>query len=222
MTSLLPVAIPLAAEDVKGPVMPAFTERPRRRPPASRDPRRSRDHECEQEDTSNDQSRKRGLTDGGDRLTAELFVRSLAPTGARSPQTAVLERLNRLETTGRLATYTVTIWGRGICPKGAGAQTAIGQRILKTIEEFDRWAQRRSLTFPAGFTEQDGGSLVDDPQPVISLPTLCLAVREGETLRCVAPCANSDGAWTHHSIADCLAELADAEVDVPAHDWATA
>ena len=223
MTSLLPVATPLAAEDVKGPVMPALTERPRRRPPASRDPRRSRDRECEQEETPNDQSRKRGLTDGGDRLTAELFVRSLAPTGARSPQTAVLERLDHLEATGRLATYTVTIWGQGICPKGAGAQTAIGQRILKTIEEFDQWAQQRSLTFPAGFTEREGGSLVaGDPQTVISLPTLCLAVREGGTLRCVAPCANGDGAWTHHSIADCLAELAGAEVDVSAHDWATA
>lgn len=200
--------------------MPVCITRTRRRPPTFRDPRKN----CGRDPArgQNSRSREHGLTDGGDQLTAELFVRSLASAGAHAPQTAVLEQLDHLETTGRLATYTVTLWGRGICPEAAGAQTAIGQRILKTIEEFDRWAQRRSLRFPAGFTEREGGSLVtDDSQPVITLPTLCLAVRENGTLRCVAPCANSDGAWTHHSIDDCLAELAGEEVDVPAHDWAT-
>lgn len=151
-------------------------------------------------------------------LTAELFVRSLAPAGARPQQTTVLERLDQLAHANHLNTYTVTIWGTGICLDTAVIETEVGRTILETVEEFRQWADRKNLVFRAGFKERTVSSMVTEEETmVIELPAMCLALREADDLRCVAPCSNNNASM-RYSITDCLDELA-GKAKLPVHDW---
>lgn len=67
------------------------------------------------------------------------------------------------------------------------------------------------------FEERETSSMFDERQEtVIPFPVMCLAAREGETLRCVAP-------WTGdsltHSIHDCLDDLVAGEKEATVHNW---
>lgn len=147
--------------------------------------------------------------------TAELFVRSLVPTGASPEQERVVERIADLQREGRLVDSTVTVWGGGIAPASMVAETEPGRTILETVGEFTRWASRHDLRFPSAFEERECASMVDDDRAVIAFPLMCLAIRDRGDLRCVAPWSND--AFTH-TIHDCLDELAD-ESESTVHDF---
>ncbi|RJT03870.1 HTH domain-containing protein [Halococcus sp. IIIV-5B] len=150
--------------------------------------------------------------------TVELFVRSLAPAGARPEQEGVVDRIEGLQRAGRIAASTVTVWGGGIAPGSAFAGTEPGRTILEAVEEFTRWASANDLRFPSAFEERECTSIAgDDCQRVIGFPLMCLATRENGELRCVAPWSND---VLTHTIHDCLDELAD-EDGPTVHDWDT-
>jgi hypothetical protein len=148
--------------------------------------------------------------------TVELFVRSLAPTGAHPQQEHVIDRIEKLQQEGRIASSSLTVWGNGIAPESMLARTETGHAILETVEEFTNWAARNNLSFPSAFGEREITSLVDERETVIPFPAMCLATREDGELRCVAPCA---GEALLHSIHDCLDELIVGEANSDVHDW---
>ncbi|EMA44778.1 hypothetical protein C449_08974 [Halococcus saccharolyticus DSM 5350] len=149
--------------------------------------------------------------------TAELFVRSLAPTGAHPQQERVLDRIEALQQEGQIASASVTVWGNGIAPESATARTETGQVILETVAEFTRWASRNDRSFPSAFDERERTSMIDgDHRTMIPFPTMCLAIRDGDELQCVAPCS---GDGLTHSVHDCLNELGVDEQESSVHDW---
>ena len=144
-------------------------------------------------------------------------MRSLSPRGARLQQERVLDRLERLRRDSCIDSFTVTVWGTGVSPTSAIARTEAGQATLETIDELQQWAQQNDLSFPAGFKPRKIVSMLDDERDTfIPFPTMCLAVREGNELQCVAPCVND---MLTHSIRDCLDELVVGERRSDVHNW---
>lgn len=153
----------------------------------------------------------------GRNLSVELLTRSLSSVGARPQQERVVDYLEALKHDERINSYTITVWGAGISPESASARTETGRAILKIVEELNQWAQQHDLSFPAPFETREISSMITDERDmVISFPTMCLVVREGTRLRCVAP-------WVAdtltHSLRDCLDELAIGDERSAIHDW---
>lgn len=120
-------------------------------------------------------------------LRVELFVRSLAPSGAHERQQAVVSRLERLVSDGRIDTVSTTVWGRRICPEMA-ADLTVGRSILDRVDRLRTWARRHDASLEPSFDEHVERSMLDGTHTVVVLPVLCLAVFEGDDLRGVFPC----------------------------------
>ncbi|MFC7131718.1 MULTISPECIES: HTH domain-containing protein [Salinibaculum] len=120
----------------------------------------------------------------------ELYVRSLAPTEARDTQEAVVERLQRLDETGRISGFELALCGDCVCPSLNTAATDTGERLLRRYEAFQRWAasQDRELT---GFRQRDTESLLTGTTVTgVVFPRITLAEYRNGGLAFVAPSAN--------------------------------
>lgn len=131
----------------------------------------------------------------------ELFVRSLAPTGATDQQSAAIADLERLEEEGVIETYSVTVWGNRICPETAEA-TDFGRSLLEKVDRFRRWGRDNGVSLEPYFQRREIRSMVDEPYAAIVPPLMCLAVYDdaGE-LWGVFPCLKDE---ERCSIFDCL------------------
>ncbi|QGA84083.1 HTH domain-containing protein [Halomicrobium sp. LC1Hm] len=128
-------------------------------------------------------------------IRVELFVRSLAPDTARGQQEAIIERLQRLEERGAVASVDLYVAGRCICPSTVAAETETGQFLLERFEAFSEWAASNDVAL-VGFRDRCvDSSLTGETVTGITFPRLCLSVYEGANLRFVAPIAG-DGDQT--------------------------
>lgn len=148
----------------------------------------------------------RSRTEGDGSLTASLFVRSLSPEGARAEQETVVERLHALGERGVLAEFSLTVWGSRLRPASA-RRTEAGREVLETIDRFEAWADRQEPPRSLCFNARDVHSTITGERGTeIVLPMLCLAVSEGDRLRCVAPWREGERV---HTVADCLDAITD-------------
>lgn len=145
----------------------------------------------------------------GDTVRLELYVRSLAPTGCRSRQEGVVDRLAQLESGGLIEEYTVDVWGRQLSLEGSPRSEAEA-RIRERIEAFQSWARThgRSLDrfFPVDTVHSE---LTGEEYTCVRVPVMTLAEYEGETLRFVTPSSDRE---TTHTVADHLEAIEAADV----------
>lgn len=138
-------------------------------------------------------------------VTVDLYVRSLSPAGGQRQLDAVITRLERLATTGRIAEFTVHVWGKQIATSSVATRTTAGQAILDTVDEFRAWAREHGRSLRSFFDTRDVRSrITGEDYTALVLPTMTLAEYHGDDLRFVAPCADGD---TMYSVTDRLDTL---------------
>jgi len=139
-------------------------------------------------------------------VRVELFVRSLCPEDATHQQDYVIDRLQSLEETGRIADLSILIWGNRIEPKLA-QRTAAGRRLLERLSMFERWERESDASLDAFDWQHPVTNMVSEESfSVITLPTLALAEYVDGELQHVAPCTR-DG--TVHRVIDRVSRLAE-------------
>lgn len=147
-----------------------------------------------------------------DRPRVELFVRTLAPTGAMGRQEAVVERLLALERRGGIAAVELTVWGSAVTLDSSCASVGSGVAVARRVRRFRRWARDRDVSLePALATRTVDSSITGESYERVSLPRLCLAVYEGADLLAVYPHRRGDET---RSLGDGIAAL-EAAADTP-------
>lgn len=149
------------------------------------------------------------MTNDEPSVRLDLYVRSLGATGSPDQQEAVLRRLQHLDDEG-VATTNVVVWGKRLRLDGAAAATEPGQTIQQTVDRFERWAADNGASFQSLFQRREVDPLVGEQHTVLTLPSLCLAVRVDGSLGQVLPCHQGD---RHHSILEFLTAFRPPETD---------
>ena len=135
--------------------------------------------------------------DTNDRLRLELYVRTLSPSGARSRQEEIVDRLGRLDDDGHVDDVFVKVWGNGIDPTTSAAETEQGQFILNRIAEFQQWALANNTTLDSFYqARQQSSSITGEEHHTIVLPKMGLAEYHGDELQQVSPVATGDRTTT--------------------------
>lgn len=141
--------------------------------------------------------------------TLEVYVRSLTPSKNRQLD-GILDRVDRLETTGVLADSTVHVVGEAVCPRTAMATDA-GQHVCERVEEFRDWARRTDRRIESFFpTRTVRHGIIGDDYEKIVFPTVAIAEFVQGELAFVTPCTDGEVALTP---GDRLDELAAASPD---------
>lgn len=131
------------------------------------------------------------------RVRAELHVRSLAPRAAQRQQERVIERLDRLESAGRIDEATVDVWGRQVSLSSAAARTDAGRYVLDRVESFREWADETGRSVESFFeTRRVASEITDEEYVALVLPSLTLAEYRDGDLAYVAPCSDGDEVTT--------------------------
>ncbi len=137
--------------------------------------------------------------------TIRLFVRADPELGCEAQKQSVIHRLAALEDEGQIGSYDVDVWAGEICPSGPLTETAYYQRIFDHISAFRTWASKAAVSLDFAFKRTTlTCEMTDETYSIVSLPSMCLAVYEGDDLCGVYPHCNNGELYT---IADCLAEL---------------
>lgn len=130
-------------------------------------------------------------------VTAELYVRSLAPRGVRPKQEAVIDSLEQLTDGGPLDGYTVHVCGKQAPATPADATTEFGTFLLNRVAVFTQWAEMNDASLGSLFQRRTVDSeLTGEHGEVLDLPVMALAEYEGSALRFVTPCSGPEREWT--------------------------
>ncbi|MFB6304865.1 MAG: HTH domain-containing protein [Haloferacaceae archaeon] len=112
----------------------------------------------------------------------------------------VLARLGRLAEAGVIDGLSVRTW-----PSAAPLSPDVRAPTVDRYDRFAAWADREGKSLEPGFQVRTRSSdITGASRRVLTTPTACLAVYEGELLRSVFPHADDDG---HHSVADAVDAL---------------
>lgn len=118
----------------------------------------------------------------------ELYVRTLAPSGARETQEAIIDRLIDLERAGVVDEIDVTVWGDAVPLSGASVHVGAGAVVADRIRAFHAWCENRRASLEPFFTwSVVDSSLSGEAYRRVVPPHRCLAVYVGDTLREVYP-----------------------------------
>lgn len=127
----------------------------------------------------------------------ELFVRSLTPRATRGRLEDLIERLEVLETRGRIQAFEVHVWGSRIDRTSAAARTEVGQFVTERVEAFSEWACENDRSLGSFFEEESVESTITDEEyTVTTLPTATLAEYVDDDLWFVAPCSDGESMAT--------------------------
>lgn len=130
-------------------------------------------------------------------LETELFVRSLAPTGARERQMAVLERLEELVERSILADVCVSVWGEQVDLRRDGGRTATGARVHDRIDDLRSWADDHGRTLePFIETRQRCSTVTGEDGTVLVLPVMLLAEYRDGAVAHVTPSADGNDVYS--------------------------
>lgn len=117
-------------------------------------------------------------------VRVELYVRSLAPDSGER-QDAVAARVAGLSEQEAVDGYEVEVWGNAV-------PLDVDHPLAETVARFREWAREADVEL-LGLEERSTGTLVDERQVVLSLPTMALAEYRDGDLSCVAPHRRRDG-----------------------------
>lgn len=151
------------------------------------------------------------MSAGASPLAVELFVRSLAPDGARPSLEGVVERLQRLETRGPIDEVSVHVTGEKVCPEGATARTEPGQFLLERVAAFEAWADHAGRSLSPHFRRVESESGIDGTDHSgVEFPLMAMAEYEGgdRELRFVSPSVDGEGVVTVRDRLDRLEQRA--------------
>lgn len=143
--------------------------------------------------------------DGQPRVTAELFVRSLASRGTDDLHETTGETLAALADDGVVDHYEVHVWGEAV-------PVDSDHPIARRVAEFCDWAASNGAEL-SGIGRRTVGSLVDEGRTVTTLPTMALAEYHDGDLASVTPYERDEVVYT---VEDRLGALA--ESDEPTRD----
>jgi len=113
------------------------------------------------------------------------------------PRTSVIDRLNSLDADDAIAEFDVQTWPDEIAISEHTEHT----RVVERYKEFELWATEADVSITPPFERRTVSSLVGKSEDVLTVPIMCLAVYDGDTLCGVYP--HSDGGQTT-SVADYL------------------
>jgi len=133
-------------------------------------------------------------------LAVELCLRSAAPSVARGRQDRVADRVAELESRGVVADAAVTYWNTRVCIPGSDAGPA--DRCPRVVGEVLDAVEGRDVSIEPYFRRREASH--DADECVLSLPVICLLLREGGDLRGVYPVTEGD---ERHTVADGLDRL---------------
>jgi hypothetical protein len=123
----------------------------------------------------------------------ELFVRSLAPEGTGDEQVAVVNQLERLQKSGKIADYSVTVWGTAVTHDSPLAETEAGEEVLGRVAAFEGWAADEGVSLDRFIQRDEVHSTIrDTTQTVIRLPAMMIAEYEDGELQHVTPHERDD------------------------------
>jgi hypothetical protein len=118
---------------------------------------------------------------------AVIYLRTTAPTTGHSTQRDCLERLSKLEASGRLDSATVRVWGDSICtsaPELAGLDD-----ILETITDLYAFSSERKVVLAPFFkVERIEATIPNEVFERIVPPHRTLVFTEGDDIVGVFPC----------------------------------
>lgn len=130
----------------------------------------------------------------------DLFVRTLgAPIGTHRRQSAILERIERLDRRDAIDTGRVTVWGDSVCVSACCADRAVVRSIRDRIESFREWSRTRRDVATAFDSRAVRSSITGEQFDVIDLPTICLAVYVESSLEGLFPITVGDQELTIES-----------------------
>jgi hypothetical protein len=116
----------------------------------------------------------------------ELYVRSLASRTDR--QERVIEALRRLENTGDICSFQLTIWGEAVGLSTAAVETDRGREVLDTVAAFREWADREGVSLDCAFENRAVTSqLTGEEHATLRLPKMAMAEYEGDEVLSVTP-----------------------------------
>lgn len=131
--------------------------------------------------------------DATDRQSVELFVRTLAPSGATGAQEEIVDRLIGLEREGVVESVDLTVWGSALRVDGSCARFGNGREVAERVRSFRRWARERDVSLePHLTTSAVDSAFTGESFERVVLPHRCLAVYEGDGLLAVYPHRNGD------------------------------
>ncbi|MFB6073998.1 MAG: HTH domain-containing protein [Haloarculaceae archaeon] len=134
---------------------------------------------------------------------ATLYVRSDLPTPASKRRAAITARLEQLVETGAVDSVSIVEWNKHVPISGER-----GAFERDRYNEFSEWARDAGVCLAPFFDTRECYSFRSgDCRTELVLPALCLAVREDDRLRTVAPHASGTDTET---IEDCISRLAHA------------
>ncbi len=143
--------------------------------------------------------------------TVRLFVRADPELGCEAQKQSVIERLAALEAEGHIGSYDVHVWASEICPSGPLTETAYYQRIFEHLSAFRTWAREKGVSLDFAFKRTTlTCEMTGETYSVLSLPSMCLAVYEGDELCGVYPHCREG---TLSTISDRLAALESSETE---------
>lgn len=128
-------------------------------------------------------------------VTADLFVRSLSPVGARGRPPEAIERLRSLVEAGTIDDYGVTAWGKEVDLSSDAALEERERLVLDRVAELRSWAAERDVALDA-FDRREVSTLTGERHTVLTLPVMVLVESVGGEPVCVAPCTTDDGVLT--------------------------
>ena len=138
----------------------------------------------------------------------ELFVRSLAPEGTGDEQVAVVSQLDRLQESGQIEGYSVTVWGNAVTHDSPLAETEAGEELLERVAEFEQWAADETLSLDRFIQRDEVHSTIrETTRTVIRLPAMMIAEYEEAELQTVTPHEHDDGVVTVRDRLDSLEKL---------------
>lgn len=132
----------------------------------------------------------------------DLWLRGSVPPEIRRAQLQLADRLRQCRTAGTINDFSVRTWEQTV------SVPANDREVTDTWEAFDEfrtWASDNERELRPGFARRQQSSMTDaDPVETITLPIMCLAVYDDQSLRTVTP--YSDGARVV-TVQDCLGTL---------------
>lgn len=138
------------------------------------------------------------MTDPGTRVTFECYLR--ASTLAGAPDDTV-ETLREYERAGTIDELSVTIWPNRL----RLTEETADDPVVDRYSQFRTWADDNGVSLEPAFRIEARTTLVcDDPETVLNLPALCLAIRIDGDLMSVVPHSTET---TTYTIGDVLADI---------------
>lgn len=149
-------------------------------------------------------------------VRVELFLRTQTPSDVVERLRELADRVRRLAADDTVSDVRVRTW--------TSVQPALeelsdtGQSVTQTVDAFRAWAEQHDCTLRPGFEQRETTSMVSRRSATkLQVPIAGLAVYEGETLQCVAPCSDGDRTYT---VDDCVTALETDRADVvPFAGW---